>query len=80
MNRERLLRLKNRSPCRSLDMDMLEGDTVFVEQPFLQRRVEMHEAARDRASGDAQSNRRFPRLGKIRISVGKTNPEIRSRE
>ena len=56
---------------------MFEPEAVFLEKVVFQGRVEMDEPAGDRAGRDAQANRRFARLGDIRISVGNAKPETK---
>ena len=47
--------------------DVLGVDAVFIEEPIVQRRIEMNKAARDRARADAHFHDRLTGFGEVRI-------------
>jgi hypothetical protein len=49
------------------DVDVLGVEAVFFENPIVERRIEMHESARDRGGRQANLDRRFARFGQIGI-------------
>ena len=59
---------------------MLGIDAILVEQPIIQRRVEMNKSTGDRAGADADLHRSLAGLGEVRISVSHAIGSANDRE